>query len=205
MLGAQSVVHLHLQPLLPAVALLSSLVIGGGCFVVILLTTPKEQRLLYVSEGMKANCGLSTIILGTSAHFLALTQYIVAAHVGRSELGVLIAVELCAWYVILSYEQTAREVHITALAIFVLAVQLLHHTLCQTRPYASKAYARLNTVAWACGAFFGVAMLLAADNVGHDLAVSLEYVFLLLVTAQNLCVAHALLYLDSIHLTFAHS
>jgi hypothetical protein len=206
-------VFLLLHPVLPLLVAAATLLSCVGCFLVVGLppgpVSADGTRLSFISQGLRLHCGVGTVVLGTSAHFVALTQYIVAAHIGRQDAALYVALEILGWYMVLAYENTGLPLHLVGLATFLFSTQLLHRLISRHPMYRSDYYTRFNTSAWLLALVFSVALPLSEvlqddreQALATNVSVSLEYVLLCAFAAQNLCMAHGLGRLESIHLVF---
>ena len=204
-------VSLLLHPVFPLLCASAAVLTSLGCvFVVCLPPGPVEgSELVFISTRIKAHCGVATLVLGCGAHFVAFTQYIVAAHIGRQDAAIFVMLELLGWYVVLAYQATGLIVHLCGLGLFLVSTQLLHHAIAQHPLYFSKLYARVNSGAWLFAFVFAVALPFSENGfdergrlLATNLCVSLEYILLTTFAIQNICMAGGLNRLQSIHLVF---
>ena len=73
--------------------------------------SPDGTRLVFISQGLRLQCGVGTVVLGTGAHFVALTQCIVAAHIGRQDAALDVVLEILGWYMVLAYANTGLPIN----------------------------------------------------------------------------------------------
>ena len=206
-------VLLLLHPVLPLLFACVSVLTCLGCVLVVNLppgpVSADGTRLIFISAAIRNHCGISTIVLGCSAHLAALGQYVVCAHIGRQDAAIYVLLELIGWYIVLAYQATGLAVHMLGLALFLVGSQLMHLLTCRHPLYKGVLYQHLNLLTLLLSVMFGTALPLSeflpdqkAQLFSTNLGVSLEYVLLCTFAAQNLCMAHGLNRLRSIHLVF---
>lgn len=206
-------VLLTLHPMLPLLLACVAVLTCLGCVLVVSLPpgplSADGTRLIFISAAIRSHCGLSMLVLGSGAHLVALAQYMVCAHIGRQDAAIFVLLQLFGWYIVLAYEATGLIIHLFGLALFLVSSQMLHRRTCKHPLYRCALYEHVNMTTVLLAAAFATALpltYLLPDEKGQllctNLGVSLEYVLLATYAAQNLCMAHGLNRLESIHLVF---
>ena len=204
----------------------SVLVIGGytacaasALFAVVLVLLPPgpvnpDGSLRYISNGMNDHCGFANAVLGTCSLFVLACQFVLAAvHPTRARaLGAWALLQTVSWNVVMAVEDTGWTPHDVALLCFVLGNLMYHGILAQHPVYGGPVFRLIHGLACFFALLFGslglTTKLVEASNGGavsvvvtlQSFAVAFEFVFMLVLSAQNACVVHALDQFQDIHL-----
>ena len=167
---------------------------------------PVTGALRYISNGMEAHCGLATAVFGTCALLLFGCQLVVCAHLD-SRWGVACALlQGAGWNVVLGVADTGWTVHYAGLALFLLSNLALNGLVSQDAHFGSRLYRCVHLMACLSALLFGVLAAISTaakdDPSAKSLAVAFEFVMLLALSAENLCLVGALDRFEDIHLQF---
>ena len=192
------------------VSIHSTLVIGGytGCavaavFCVVLVCLPPgpvmaNGGLHFISEGMDVHCGYANIVMGTCSLLVLMCQLVAAVHM-LSHVSVWAAIfQTLGWNILLGVEDTGWTIHYVGLALFLMGNLMYHYIACRDPSYGGSIYKFVNWLAWFFGGVFVVlAIASISDNNDNNatlrsFAVSFEFILMLYLSAQNVCLIHAL-------------
>jgi hypothetical protein len=167
---------------------------------------PATGSLRYISDGMEAHCGLATAVFGTCSLLLFGCQLMVCAHI-ESQWGLGLAlIQGAGWNVVLGVADTGWTVHYVGLGLFLLSNLALNGLVSHDCEFGGRVYRCVHSMACLSALLFGILAVisLSTDNdpTTQSLAVAFEFVMLLALSAQNLCLVGALDRFDDIHIQF---
>jgi hypothetical protein len=201
----------------------SVLVVGGyvGCavsmlFCVILVfldpgPVDDNGSLRYISDGMNAHCGYTTVIMGTCSLLLLACQFVAAVHMASGTAMWCALAEAVGWNVVLGVSDTGWKVHYAGLVVFLFSGLYYHRIASRDPGYGggpTSYYARLNMAACLFTCIFAVvtgasiAMSDPGDPVLRSFAVAFEFVLLVFMTGQHGMLINALDQFRDIRLRF---
>lgn len=176
---------------------------AGAAYCLVLLSSAhfvENGRLMYISEGFYKNCGWSGAVLGTSGGLICLVQAIVAEHIGSSRALAAVAVQFVSWNFLIGVLSTGWVLHNVALGLFLASTVVFHRCVSVTEQYGSQTYRAANLFTLLAAVAFAIVFIPAhvmQDNVYVrkvciSVAVSMEYVILLSMSAQQIAIARTL-------------
>ena len=184
--------------------------VTSALFAVVLVLLPPgpvnpDGSLRYISNGMNDHCGFANAVMGTCALFVMACQFVLAAvHPRPLTLAGWALLQTVSWNVVMAVEDTGWTPHDVALLGFVLGNLMYHGLLSQHPVYGGPVFRLIHGLACFFALLFGslgLASKLTMDNVTlQSFAVAFEFVFMLALSAQNMCVVHALDQFQGIHL-----
>ena len=167
---------------------------------------PATGSLRYISNGMEAHCGLATAVFGTCCLLLFGCQLVVCAHL-ESRWGLVWALlQGAGWNVVLGVTDTGWTVHYIGLSLFLLSNLALNGLASRDAHFGGPVYRCVHGLACLSALLFGILATISTaskdDPSAKSFAVAFEFVMLLALSAQNLCLVSALDRFEDIHLQF---
>ena len=168
---------------------------------------PDTGALRFISNGMESHCGLATAVFGTCSLLLFGCQLAVCAHL-ESRWGIAWALlQGAGWNVVLGVADTGWTVHYVGLSLFLISNLALNGLISRHPDFGGRVYRCVHTMACLSGLLFAVLAAISAtskpeDPTAKSFAVAFEFVMLLALSAQNLCLVASLDRFDDIHLQF---
>jgi hypothetical protein len=167
---------------------------------------PTTGALRYISNGMDVHCGLATAVFGTCALLLFGCQLVVCAHLeNRWALGWAL-LQGAGWNVVLGVSGTGWTVHYVGLALFLLSNLILNGLVSYDAHFGGRIYRCVHLLTCLSALLFGILAAISTaskdDPTATSVAVAFEFVMLLALSAQNLCLVGALDRFEDIHLQF---
>ena len=184
--------------------------ISAAFAVILVLLSPgpigPDGALRFISEGIQVHCGFANSVMGTCSLCMLACQMVLAAVHSKATILVACAlVQMLSWNIVLGAQDTGWTVHDVALVCFIFSNVLFHAIMAQHPVFGGPVYRLINALAWLFGAMFGglgLASSLTGSSVAvlKSFAVAFEFVFMLSLSAQNVCVVSALDQFQGIHL-----
>jgi hypothetical protein len=211
MRGVSSDVDVHTSIVVMGYA--ACMVSVAFCFAIVMLPpgpTLENGSLRYISEGLDAFCGWSSVVMGTTSMIILMCQLVASAFMrNRGNASMWALLQAVGWNTVAGVSSTGWTLHYIALACFLAGNLVFNYIASKDAAYGSRFYRSINTAAVVFTVLFMLCVL--GTKVYEEytklvsLAVAIEFVLMFSILLQTLCMVHSLDSYHIIHLRFEHT